>query len=320
MEANEETIPATQDYLDVDINDENTMDADSPTKNSASASHSNVWGLLRRRGTQEEYRLVHREKDGKKDTYVLGRSKACDILVDDRRVSSKHCSIYCDYSQARMRVMIEDSSANGTYINDSLMKLTRERLTLKSGDEIFLMNPRNLEHNPSDPEISMCSFMFINYRDRLIVERRPTTAGVSIEPNLPQQLPSQPASQQSQAQSQSISQTLRQQRHVEDYYIIGDQIGSGMCGQVHLCRDRFSGELCAVKIIDTRKFVLSPGLSPRELREEATMMRSLSHVSYQIVFPLLLCLGLPCLAICLVLCLVLCVSVYCVLFTALHFI
>ena len=38
-----------------------------------------------------------------------------------------------------------------------------------------------------------------------------------------------------------------------------------------------------MKIIDTKKFALTPGLSPAELREEAEMMRVLDHVGTRIV-------------------------------------
>ena len=50
-----------------------------------------------------------------------------------------------------------------------------------------------------------------------------------------------------------------------------------MCGQVCRCVHEKTKRLYAVKIIDTKKFGLSPGLSPKELREEAEMMRGLNH-------------------------------------------
>jgi pSer/pThr/pTyr-binding forkhead associated (FHA) protein len=246
-------------------------------------------------GGQIEHKLMHREKDGKKDTYVLGRSRNIDIVVNNPRVSSKHCLIYCDYTEARLRVFIEDSSVNGTFINDSLMKLSRgERLELKSGDEIFLVNPRNLDMH--SPENAALAFMFINLRDRLVVKREATMAptvstnrATAATANNSLAIPingingingtndsSGSGSSLPSAVPLAVPPVVR--RHVEDFYIIGEQIGSGMCGQVHICRDRFSGEYCAVKIIDTKKFALSPGLSSSELRQEAEMMRSLSHV------------------------------------------
>ena len=70
-----------------------------------------VWGILRRKGgDQEEYKLRHRLKDGRRDTYLLGRSQTCDVSVNiSKAISTAHCLIYCDYSQARLRVFIEDT-------------------------------------------------------------------------------------------------------------------------------------------------------------------------------------------------------------------
>jgi len=219
-----------------------------------------VWGVVRRRGgNQEEFKMLHRLKDGKRDTYVLGRNmESCDITAAHKSVSSTHCRIYCDYTQARLRVFLEDSSVNGTFVNDSLTRLTRgERMELKSGDEIFLINPRLLQSKRSDSHadhnaVGSTSFTFVNIRERVAATREKSRA-----PSSTQQAPCA--------------------RHVEDVYVIGDQIGSGMCGTVHLCIERASGLHCAVKIIDTKKFALSPGLTPADLREEAAMMMTLDH-------------------------------------------
>lgn len=47
--------------------------------------------------------------------------------------------------------------------------------------------------------------------------------------------------------------------------------------KVHRCVHRKSKVQYAVKIINTRRFSLSPGLSTKELREEAEIMRNLNH-------------------------------------------
>lgn len=206
-----------------------------------------LWGLLQRQS--DSFDLTHRTKDGRRDTFIIGRNDVCDISVADKRVSSKHCLIYCDYSQARLRIFLEDSSQNGTFINNSLSRLNKgERVELKTGDEIYLFNPRNMK----TAEDRLASFMFKNIRERMLGQRQIERAPVS-------------AVQPSEA------------RHVEDVYIIGDQIGAGMCGTVHVCVDIATGVQRAVKIIDTKKFALNPGLSPSDLREEAEMMRALDH-------------------------------------------
>jgi serine/threonine protein kinase len=244
---------ATQDYND---NDGGTMHVPSPTKSDEVKPRSNIWGSLRRKGgDQEEVKLEHRTKDGRRDTYIIGRSKAADVIVEDKRVSSQHCFVYCDYEEARLRVFVEDKSVNGTYVNDSLTRLHKgKRLELKTGDEIFLINPHNLEFQNGNTT-KCASFLYINLRDRLFVQR--TIGSVKVSENL---------------STENSSLT-----HVEDFYVIGDQLGSGMCGQVHRCINRLTGEHCAVKIIDAKKFAMTPGLSPSELREEAEMMRKLDH-------------------------------------------
>lgn len=213
---------------------------------------SNVWGLLRRKGgNREEYKLVYRIHDGQQDRYSIGRSRAADVLFEHRRASSIHCLIYCDYSEARLRVFIEDCSSNGTFVNNSLTRLRKgERIELKSGDEIYLVNPRYMK-----PEDEIAAFVFINMRERLVSQRK-----IVVAPD-----------------SQQVFCGNFHAEHIENYYIIGDQIGSGVCGQVHFCVHRETQQQCAVKIIDTRKFVMTGGLSIDDLKEEAEMMQQLDH-------------------------------------------
>ena len=64
--------------------------------------------------------------------------------MDDsfKHISSVHCMIYIDYSQARLRIFIEDCSSNGTFINSALNRLSHgQRVQLKSGDLICLNKP-----------------------------------------------------------------------------------------------------------------------------------------------------------------------------------
>lgn len=66
--------------------------------------------------------------------------------------------------------------------------------------------------------------------------------------------------------------------HIEQFYIIGKQLGSGTSGQVHHCINRQTGLHYAVKIIDTKKFAMKAGLSMKDLKQEAAMMKDLDHV------------------------------------------
>lgn len=70
---------------------------------------SSCWGYLARGETRCNLH-VREAKDGRINAHVLGRNLDCDIVVNDRRVSGKHCIIYCEYESimARMRVYVED--------------------------------------------------------------------------------------------------------------------------------------------------------------------------------------------------------------------
>lgn len=232
---------------------------------------NNAWGILRQHTNEGilEIMLEYRVKDGRKDTYIIGRSRNSDVPIPDRRVSSTHCAIYCDYTEPRMRVFLEDCSANGTYVNDALTKLSRgHRLELRSGDEIYLVNPRTLDQFELHYHPSV--FTFINMRDRILATRE-----IACAPAAPKSTAF--------ATSTGASVDTKVEPQIEDFYIIGDKIGSGMSGEVYLCIQRKTGRRCAVKVIDTRKFSMTPGLAKEELLQEATLMHELKHVSTPLV-------------------------------------
>lgn len=120
----EEDIVCTQ------IVNEQTMLANNDTTNITDPTVSdnndvnphNIWGMLRRKGgphnAQEEIKLVYRiDSKNRKDTYTIGRNSGCDIIVRDRRISAYHCMIYCDYTQPKLRVFIEDTSGESLCID-----------------------------------------------------------------------------------------------------------------------------------------------------------------------------------------------------------
>ena len=291
-------------------NNLSTASATAPSSSSGAVNSNELlnqtWATLRRKGgKQEEFRLNYRIINNIKDSYTLGRSRGCDIHVDHKCVSSRHCTIYCDYTQARMRVFIEDNSVNGTFINDALTKISRgERMELRSGDEIYLINPRNNSEspvgtstsapNPGQPgsDNSVASFIFVNIRDRIAANRE-----ITVAPKHPNHLqPTVTAADGSDFTTGPSSSTVGSiggavslndqsiQRHIEDYYIIGDKIGSGMSGQVYFCINRFTKKRCAVKEIDLRKVHMNPGMSVEDMKEEAKLMQQLKHVSVIYIF------------------------------------
>ncbi len=63
-------------------------------------------------------------KPGALNEIMLGRSSSCEVVINDKRISSQHCRLYCIPSVAgegehirTLGVFIEDMSSNGTWVN-----------------------------------------------------------------------------------------------------------------------------------------------------------------------------------------------------------
>jgi hypothetical protein len=75
-------------------------------------------------------------------THIIGRSQQCDVLFEHVRISNRHCKIYCERERENspLEVFIEDSSANGTFINKTIKLQKGSRRLLHTGDEISLIS------------------------------------------------------------------------------------------------------------------------------------------------------------------------------------
>ncbi|MCS7054387.1 MAG: FHA domain-containing protein [Ignavibacterium sp.] len=63
---------------------------------------------------------------------VIGRSKNCDIVVDNRSISDKHCTIL--YRNEKF-IISDELSTNGTYVNNEMIE---DKTYLKDNDLIKL--------------------------------------------------------------------------------------------------------------------------------------------------------------------------------------
>jgi serine/threonine protein kinase len=135
--------------------------------------------------------LVNIQSYDRFNQYTIGRSKNCDIVATKRRneteetkwvhtlISNTHCRIFCLLSNIRhhhatntftadgMEVYIEDSSGNGTVINNSILLKKNERRILHTGDTICLVNPKILQKKLRNANLEKeimqhYSFVFIN--------------------------------------------------------------------------------------------------------------------------------------------------------------
>ena len=208
---------------------------------------SMLWGKLisKKPGDSSVYDLGQSDAGTTKHCYVLGRHASCDIRVRDNRVSNEHCRIFASYTQGRLKVFLEDCSANGTTVNETLRLSRGERMELSSGDSVNLCADK-----------SVACFIFINLSERL-ASLRPVSLFSHLERG-----------------SGSAVKTIRR---IEDDYIVGDLLGCGQSGRVHLCVHKSTRERFAVKVIDTKRFALTPGLTADEIKSEAHILSSLDH-------------------------------------------
>lgn len=212
------------------------------------------WGALIRKSDNMIYFLTYKNKPSNDCRYTMGRDRQCDIVIEDSRVSSRHCAISLDFSEGRARVILQDTSSNGTFVNGMLDRMPKgSTYVLKSGETFSARSPTVCD--------LACTFVFFNLREFYLSQRAGSNPDVD----------------------RSLSKSIP----IEIDYIIKDSIGNGTCGVVHLCINRMSGAQRAVKIINTRRQTSQlSGPNHRmnstdltDLRNEALLMKSLDHVS-----------------------------------------
>ncbi|KAJ3118489.1 hypothetical protein HDU96_001308 [Phlyctochytrium bullatum] len=76
-----------------------------------------------------------------KSVFVLGRSKDCDLFVNDPQVSLKHCTFH----NGDNGVSLEDHSTNGTFVNGDLVGKGKS-VELKEGDMIAVKKDRSMQY------------------------------------------------------------------------------------------------------------------------------------------------------------------------------
>lgn len=133
--------------------------------------------------------------------YVIGRSRKCDVVIQKTTcrdgeseknqslrniihsiISNTHCRIFCFLKSCvsgttssspcsvllpEMEVYVEDSSGNGTFVNNTTLLKRNERRILHTGDTICLLNPKIVRKKVKDPTLQKelldyYSFVFIN--------------------------------------------------------------------------------------------------------------------------------------------------------------
>lgn len=90
---------------------------------------------------QDKERKYEREKTLKgivAGGYLIGRHPECDRMIDALTVSNRHCLLFHENKDGDALAVLEDLSANGTYVNDAYIGRNKRR-ELQDGDEISIV-------------------------------------------------------------------------------------------------------------------------------------------------------------------------------------
>jgi len=140
-----------------------------PIKQLQEGEESGIAGPSNQTETGISFLGLHNLKPSDKfNEYIIGRSVKCDVVAPKRNsipnnqtwvhamVSNRHCSLFCmlkgettsgtssSSSSIDMDVFVEDTSGNGTLINNTTLLKRGQRRLLHTGDTISLINPATL--------------------------------------------------------------------------------------------------------------------------------------------------------------------------------
>ncbi|KAF2842994.1 Pkinase-domain-containing protein [Patellaria atrata CBS 101060] len=71
--------------------------------------------------------------------FLLGRHPECDRVLNDPTVSNRHCLLFYENKGGDMVAIVEDLSANGTFVNEALIGRNKRR-ELANGDELSIVS------------------------------------------------------------------------------------------------------------------------------------------------------------------------------------
>lgn len=219
-----------------------------------------LWGVLHSLDpTQGSFELEdgalgkNRRGPKRKSGCLIGRHPECDIVIDNRHVSNRHCLIFkesCWHHELKCMqdlVFIEDFSSNGTFVNGIRVKRGTQHL-LYHGDEIqFAKSFKSVTERFEN------KFYFLRVNEK--------SDNSHIEKN----------------KLNSISENNNvTSKSIYDKYIIGETLGSGNFGTVRIGTCRKTKENFAVKVISKENIGLQPKFVDN-LRHEITLLMTLSH-------------------------------------------
>lgn len=211
----------------------------------------------------------------REEELLIGRHAACQVVLEDGRISARHLRIYRS-SGGKPCYVVEQLGSNGSYVNGHHMKKGDTRL-LQHGDEVSLcMHARDTRQKP------IASFLFL-------IAGNPEEEGLKPKPAVALPIgavarPRAPPAPRQQDLGGEGSPGSSSSRHVTDHWVhdrwdLGASLGSGFFSKVRVGLQVESGARRAVKIVDRSKFLAfqTRNGSHLTLSSEAEVLTSLDH-------------------------------------------
>lgn len=210
-----------------------------------------------------------------KSVSSVGRSRSCDIVLQEPDISTVHCEMYIvdmqlDSSERKL-INIVDKSRNGTYINGN--KLMKKDYVLKNGDRIvfgkrcsFLFKyatstMETLDESEADVTLTQSQ----NGDDNGAIDTRDGAESVFKKPQF------------SFTSSQSQVRKLAKLKPISffDKYLLGKDLGSGHYAIVKEAKNKKTGDTVAVKIFHPQQN--DDQKKNKQFREETTILMKIHH-------------------------------------------
>lgn len=210
-------------------------------------------------GKEQSYEI----KD--KSVTSVGRSRSCDIVLQEPDISTVHCELYIvsmklDNSERKL-INIVDKSRNGTYINGN--KLIKRDYVLKNGDRVvfgkrcsFLFKYASTTFEDLNEEDKASDISDENRKDESSVFKKPQFSFTS-------------------SQSQVRKFAKLKPLSFFDKYLLGKDLGSGHYAIVKEAKNKTTGETVAVKIFHPQQN--DDQKKNKQFREETTILMKIHH-------------------------------------------
>lgn len=203
-------------------------------------------------GKDKNFELVE------KPVITVGRSRQCDIMLNESDISTVHCEFYLIQMDVdgvkRTLLNIVDKSRNGTFINGS--RLVKKDKILKNGDRLVLGKS--------------CSFLF-----KYIFEDDQRNVSIEQEPSKSDSVFEKPKVGFSNSQSTLRRLTRPRPQSVFDNYVVGKELGVGHYATVKEGINKKTEQIVAIKIFHPQ--LNDDQKKNKQFKEEIDILMRVKH-------------------------------------------